>query len=384
MKEPLFFVTSLLLGLFFIAYNPFVKIESNVDYYTLEDNPEIEFYNKFKTSFGDDEFFIIAFENDNIFAPDILKMIQDITTSLEDLDDVDEVTSLTNVNETYGDEEFFEVRIFMEDFPETKEDQAAYKQRAIDNPLYTGNLISKDGRCTAIVVEPYTRPQDEDLRKRVISSTKDILSPYEAKGYRFYMAGWTTTNYSLSSYLNLNTIVFVPLIYLFITITTWLTFRDKKLTLLAVINITICVGATRGLMGLLGISVNNITTIIIPLVIALALCDTVHIFSHLKRPRTESFPSPHAVLSHVLNRVALPCFLTTLTTAIGFLSLLVSEIEAIQEFAIIASAGMVFEFIFSFFSCRPCFYSSKKRSFLTHDRKKHANQSYFKSSVLHF
>ena len=280
--------------------------------------------------------------------------------SIEELGDVDEVTSITNVNEIYGDEDYFEVRGFLEEFPETEEAQAALKQKAIENPLYTGNLISKDGRCTAIIVRPYIRAHDEDLRKRVILATKDILLPYETKGNQFHLAGWTTTNYSLSTYLNTDTIVFIPLTYLLITLITWLIFRDKKLTLAAVINITICVGATRGLMGLLDITVNNITTIIIPLVMALALCDTVHIFSHLDNRTTEHYSKPDVALTHTLNRVALPCFLTTITTAVGFISLLVSEIGAIQEFAIIASSGMVFEFIFSFFFLPPLLLFLKK------------------------
>jgi predicted RND superfamily exporter protein len=52
-----------------------------------------------------------------------------------------------------------------------------------------------------------------------------------------------------------------------------------------------------------------------------------------------------------------PRFLTSLTTAIGFLSLVAREIRAIREFAFIVSAGMIFEFFYSFFLLPPSFCS---------------------------
>jgi len=108
-----------------------------------------------------------------------------------------------------------------------------------------------------------------------------------------------------------------------------------------------------GLFGLTGITLNNATTIVPPLIMALALCDTVHIFSHMEKSVLSEFSDRRKALASVLKRVVMPCFLTTLTTAIGFLSLATSEIPPIREFAWIASAGMVFEFIYSFFFLPP-------------------------------
>ncbi len=349
----LFFIAALLFGCFFIAYNPFVKTASDFDFFTLENNPELEYYDTFKTIFGDDEFFIIAFKNDNLFSPETLEIIQQITWSIEELDDVEEVTSLANVNEISGGEDYFEVRPLLDYLPENEAEQSALRDRALQNPLYKGNLISKDGRTTAIVVEPHVDSKDDGLRKRVLTDVKEILAPFEAAGNKFYMAGWTTTNLSLSQYLTSDVLIFVPATYLLITIFTWLFFRNIRITFLSILNISICVGATRGLMGLMGIALNNVTTIIIPLVMALALCDTVHIFSHMDRQILKRFPRRKQALSHVVNRVALPCFLTTLTTAIGFISLCISDIPPVKEFGWIASAGMVFEFIFSFFFLPP-------------------------------
>lgn len=348
-----FFAASLILAIVFISFNPFVKIVNNVDYFTLEQNPDIQFYDNFKTIFGNDEFFIIAMQCPNLFSVNYLDMLQRITEEIEALPEVEDVTSLANVNDIVGGEDYFEVRKFLEEIPEDADHLTALKQNAVNNPLYLKNLISEDGKTAAIVVMPYDDPADQDFRKRILAQTRDILKPFETESVQFHTGGWTVTNYSLSKYLNADMIIFIPATYLLIMLSTWLFFRNWRLTLLAVINISLCVGATRGLMGMAGVTMNNVTSIIIPLIMALALCDTVHIFSHMDRGLLTRFSDETQALTHVLGQVALPCFLTTLTTAIGFLTLYVSEIPPIKQFAWIASAGMVFEFLFSFFLLPP-------------------------------
>ena len=179
------------------------------------------------------------------------------------------------------------------------------------------------------------------------------MSKHESRGIEFHIAGDTITNFTLSQYMNADMAVFVPITYCLITFAIWYFFRNIPLTIVALLNISVCVGATRGFMGLTGLTLNNVTSIVIPLVMALSLCDTVHIFSHMNKRVLDEMPDRFSALAHVLRQVAFPCFMTTLTTAIGFISLSVSHIPAIREFGWAASAGMGFEFFFSFFFLPP-------------------------------
>ena len=347
------FIVSLLIAVAFMAFLPFVRIVNHADYFTLEHDPDVEFYERFKEVFGNDEFFIIAFEKDDIFTERNLTLLKKITEDLEDIDEIYEVTSLANVEDTVGGPDYFEVRKFLEDIPDDKNSLDKIKGQAVNNPLYVKNLISPDGRTAAIAIQTYHRPDDEDYRKRLLHRTNDILDPYRAEVDQFYLAGRTTTNLSLSQYMKRDTATFIPITYLLIVLAVWLLFRNTRLMLLAVANISACLGATAGLFGLTGITLNNVTTIVLPLVMALALCDTVHIFSHMDKRILTEFPDKRKALASVLKKVVLPCFLTTVTTAVGFLSLAVSKIPPIKEFAYLASAGMVFEFIYSFFLLPP-------------------------------
>jgi len=339
---------SLAVAVFFGAFAPFVQTVNNVDYFTLEDHPDTIFYEEFKKTFGNDEFFLIAFERADIFTPENLRMIRDLTEKLEELDDVRRVVSIANANETVGGDGFFEVRPFLEDIPEDPEALQDLKRRALDNPLFVRQVISEDATTTAIVVFPYQRPHDADFRKRLLEQTEQILALYRSQHITFHLAGWTVTNFYLSQYMKRDIAVFIPLTYGLIGLTLFLIFRNWRLTLLGVANISLCLASTMGLFRISGITLNNVTTVVPPLIMALSLADTVHIFSHLDEERVLRYRDSSSAVRDILHEVINPCFLTTLTTAVGFLSLLVSHIPPIRQFGFLAASGMAFEFFFAF------------------------------------
>ena len=348
-----FLIASLIFALPFIAFSPFVKTVNNVDYFTLGNDPDVQFYEKFKKIFGENEFFVIAFQKKNIFTKKNLNLIKNITKDLENIEEIRDIISLANVDDIVGGADYFEVKKLLEDIPGNKKELEKLKKEAVGNPLYVKNLISPDATTSAIVVFTYNRPDDENYRKRLIAKTNNVLDHYRKGVDKFYLAGWTTTNLSLSQAMKREVAKFIPITYFLITLMILLAFKNPRLTFLGIANISVCMASTMGLFAITGITLNNVTTIVPPLVMALALCDTVHIFSHMERGVLDQFPNKQKALASVLKRLFLPCFLTTVTTAIGFLSLAVSEIPPIKDFAYMASAGMFFEFIYSFFLLPP-------------------------------
>jgi predicted RND superfamily exporter protein len=113
-------------------------------------------------------------------------------------------------------------------------------------------------------------------------------------------------------------------------------------------NICLTVASTLGLSAYCGFSLNNITSIVIPLCMSLALSDTVHIFVHLDRRLLTEYPDRRDAMAAALREILFPCFLTSLNTALGFLSFTTNRIASISQFGWIAAAAMMFEFAFSF------------------------------------
>ncbi|MGB5576103.1 MAG: MMPL family transporter, partial [Woeseiaceae bacterium] len=101
-----------------------------------------------------------------------------------------------------------------------------------------------------------------------------------------------------------------------------------------------------GLMGLLGWNMTMVSAILIPLILAVGVAHSIHIISGYRRSLERGIAADEAV-QRSLTRLLKPCFFASLTTAIGLLSLLVSELEPIRQFAVIAAAGVLAAFVVS-------------------------------------
>ena len=321
---------------------------NNVDSFTLSDSADIAFYHDFKRTFGDDEFFVVAFKKPDIFTPANLTMLQGITRRLERIPDIRRVRSLANVDEVRGGSGAFEVRPLMRQVPRSMSELARLREKATRDPLYRKSLISTDGTVASIVVSTRYKPNDENYRKRLLDETLKVLKPYQDAGTRFALAGWTVTNFNISDYMHSDVAIFMPVTYGLIVLTIWLVFRNKWVLLLGTLNISVCLGATMGVLGLTGITINPVTSITIPLTLALSLFDTIHIFSNMDVSILRSSVDRYQALKRVLRLVFWPCLFTTITTAVGFLSLALDKVPVIREFAWAATSGMVFEWIYAF------------------------------------
>jgi len=339
---------SILVALPFLIQLPEIKTVDNVDYFAVKNDPDIIFYDKLKTIFGNDEFFIVAFKKENLFTSEHLGLLKKLTTELAGIEGVREIKSLSNVNDTIGEENFFIVRQFLETIPDDSQSLEELRKRAVENPLYQKNLLSPDGNTAAMVISVHRKPNEPDFRKKIIAQTETIRGKYKDKTGEVHIAGWTVTNLALSQYLKKDITTFVPVAFVFISLAVFLFFGNIRLTMISIVNISLCVGCTMGLLPMLDITLNSVTTIAPPVVMALALSDMVHIFSCLDDHMIKQYPDKEQAFEVVLKKLVVPCFLTTLTTAVGFFSLYLNDSPPIKEFAIITSAGMVFEFVFSF------------------------------------
>lgn len=335
-------------GVLFWIRLPQVVLRPDVDDFLAVKDPSFKFRNEIRSFFPNNEFAVIAVQSDALFTPPLLRRLQELTEKLEEKETVKSVKSLANVNDMVGGQDDFSVSRFLKEIPETPAALSDLRKRAVENPLYLDRLISRDGRTAAIVVFTRTDDVHPTYREDFMRDIQSVLAPYEAQGQVFYLAGWPVTNYSLAHFMNRDLVRFAPLTFFLVAFTIWWVFRNVRLLLLAGVGIAATVGATVGFLPVMGVSLNNASVAVIPIVISLALSDTVHVFSHLTTDVLRRFPDRRAALSHVLEQILFPCSLTSLNTAIGFFSLSFSGIPAVQTFGWLAGAGMVFEFVFTF------------------------------------
>jgi predicted RND superfamily exporter protein len=124
-----------------------------------------------------------------------------------------------------------------------------------------------------------------------------------------------------------------------------LTFRTPRGVALPMLGIAISVIWTLGGIGWSGMPFNLVSNIVPPLVITLGFATMMHFVSEyyelLHHAPAGDRASHRRAIEQVLNEMGLVIVVNGFTTVLGFLSLLVSQVTAVREFGLWASAGVV-------------------------------------------
>lgn len=333
---------------------PRLQQDHSMDKFFQRDDPDNVFREEFTRQFGNDEFFVIAFRDDHLFSPPVLHLIQHLTSQLEEMEEVQDVISLTNVEDITGGEMDFSVTPFITDIPQSRARLDSLKDAARSNPLYRKLLVSEDGNATAIVVRIFDRPDDDLYRERLLTKVKSLLRDIPRE--TFYLAGTAVSNFEIANYMNRDLAKFMPISFLLMALIVYLLFRNLRFTLVAALNILMCMVWTMGMFAPLGVTMNVTTSIIPPLIAALATAVAIHVLSWYRRQVTLTVQdkplsrrqldtaAKKAILKSTFQNLITPTFLTSFTTAIGFGSVIISRIIPIRYFGTIAPVGMFFCF----------------------------------------
>ncbi len=322
-----------------------LPVDTSIESLIIEGDPDLVFYNRYKEQFGEDEFLVVAFENPEIFTPAYLRFISRLTTVFADIEEVREVVSLTNVEDVIGSRDDFYIHPLVEELPADQEAAAGIRRRALANPLIAGNLVSEDGRAGLFILRTRAHPGDEKYDARLVGKVQKLLADSRVNYLQqeFHLAGWLVTDVGMSSYMNWDLLLFLPLTTLLLIVLFRFFLRSWWAVCWSMVNITLCLLVTMALLYLDGGAVSPMTAILPPLMMALAASDSIHMFTDFfQRDRQAVGVLP--ALRQTLQQLAAPCFLTSFTTAVGFFSLVVSRIPPIRQFGLAAAGGMLAEY----------------------------------------
>lgn len=298
------------------------------------------FYERVRRMFGSDETLVVALAADDVFTPDVLERMLRLTERLEAIEGVHNVLSLSTALDIRSVEGDLEIEPFLTQVPETPEGLAALRQRALDNPIYAGNLVSADGRATALVVHLLEMSERQFAERGIEAQVRNAVDEVRG-GVEAWVTGPLLLRAATSRILITDLQRILPLALLFALGIAWLSFRSVVGVLLPVATIAIALLWTLGAMAAAGRALNLVTTILPPLLLTIGFTYVVHVLAEyeamLRRGAQDAREASRRALAHV----ALPVALTGLTTCAGFLSLLASPISAIREFGFFATAGVL-------------------------------------------
>lgn len=348
-RRPFLYLSALIfMTLFFGYFYVTLPIETSVESLIIDNDPDLVFYETYKEQFGEDEVLVIGFSAEDVFESQVINFIMEQTARLEELDGVADVLSLSNAEDFVGSEYDFIVQPLVAQPPQNEQQKNAISKRAMASSLVRDNLVNSSATAALFLVRPDSRPEDTGFEQQLVQRIEDLFLNLEPPwvGFEYHIAGWLATDVNLSRYMTRDLMVFMPLTFTLLIVFVSVALRNRWSILLAMINISVCLIWTLAFLNLIGGAISPITSILPPLIMALAVSDSIHIFNEfLKRDRSE-LPLTD-VMKDTVVALAIPCFLTSLTTSIGFASLAISDVPPIRFFGLAAAAGMVAAFSLS-------------------------------------
>jgi predicted RND superfamily exporter protein len=307
----------------------------------VDGDPALLSHQRFRETFGSDEIVVVGLEAPDVFSPEALERIGRITRAVEQAPHVEKVFSITNIESITGRGDVLEIGDLVE-FPLDPTRLPSVRARALANELYVGNVLSADGKFTAVIARLPHDPAGFDYKVEAVGAIRRIVQA--EVGDRFYMAGGPVFDEQFFRQSEIDTLRTVALMSVLLVAVLTMLMRSVWGVALPLVTVGLATAWTVGTMGLLGMRVNVITTILPPLLLAVGVADAMHLLVDYQN-RCRLGDDKLTALREVYRELLGPLFLTALTTAIGMLSLAVSRIHAIRDFGYFAAFGVASAFL---------------------------------------
>ena len=298
-------------------------------------------YEEYRTTFEGGRFLIVALRSKKIFSLDVLRYIKKKTEEFEDLPKVKRVHSLANANKVIGTSEGIEINPLLSELKDNN--LKKIKEYATEDELFREYLVSRDGTFTAIVLTFEDMPSE--ATDKAVHQVKEIAYQEKPKNVELFLSGdmrvYTEFNRFTKQNQKILPLLVIPIISLFI----FILFQSfsKVFIILSVVGMSLCWAL--GFYSVLGYEFNVVTGMLIPLVVILSIATSIHIMEYFIEARETR--NKEEAFKNTIAYITIPCFITSITTAFGLLSLSISHIDAVKHFGIGSAAGVMFAFVIS-------------------------------------
>ena len=298
-------------------------------------------------------FLIGTREGGSLFNARHLTAIDDLTERLWSFQRVIRVDSLTNFQHTEADGDDLTVYPLFEN--PAGLDQAEIERRrgiALNEVSLVNSVVSPDGSATLINAR-LEMPQGSSAERgaatvAIMTEARQIRDAFEAEypALEVHLMGVPAIDQAFHEQTVEDMTTLVPAMFAVIVILAAFLLRSLVAMLAVVAIIALTLPAAMGTVGWLGFALNQINVVTPTIVMTLCICDAIHILVSYRQLMRRGTPQDRAMHKAVAINLQ-PVFLTSVTTAIGFLCLNFSDSPPFRELGTFVAIGVMYAWLFS-------------------------------------
>jgi len=303
-----------------------------------------------KDEFGNTDLIFVAFgtEGQNLFQKKAMSDLWNFTKALEALPEVEEIRSLTNLNRMENEDGF----LLIDDLVSTKdlslEEIADIKDYLIRNPELKKGVISQNDDFFNIVVIPNGNTSEQASVVKIVATAEKLLSGYDLHfGGPPYLVGIVSSLVRADAMF----LVRIGLVMMVIILLASLrsvagVFMVLFVIILSLIGMMGSMGWIRGLTGSERFVFSIMNTSMPIILMTIANSDSVHFLTKFFKKLRITGDKAKAI-EQSIDSLMLPIFLTSITTAAAFLSLVFAPIEYMTGYGVSIAIGISWAWILS-------------------------------------
>ena len=331
----------------------FLSIDSDLRVFFAEDDPHLVELEALENTYTKREsiIIIVAPKQGDVFSNEILSAVQSLTEASWQIPFSSRVDSITNFQHTSASNDELVVADFIENPTSLDKNQLTEKrQQALNESLLVNRLLSSDGKTTGVVTNIIFTDKTPEAVDRVARFSRQLRDEFQEQypAIDFYLTGSIMFDMAFSEVGQHDMLLLAPIMFLILALVVGFSVRSWVATIATMFVVLLSMLSAMGIAGWLGISINPASANAPTIILTLAVADSVHILVTMYR-LMYSGKSKHEALAESLTVNLQAVFLTSLTTAIGFLTMNFSDSPPFNDLGNIVAIGIVMAFVYSIF-----------------------------------
>ncbi|KPK01907.1 MAG: RND transporter [Nitrospira bacterium SG8_35_4] len=329
----------------------FLELNNDTRVFFSKENPQLQALEALENTYNriDNVLFVLAPKDGKVFTRKTLAAVESLTEASWQIPYSSRVDSITNFQHTRAADDALIVEDLVRNAGGLSDDEISrIRLIATSEPSLANRLISPSADVTGVNINVLIPRKSIDEVPEVAAFAREMADGFREKypDIELYLTGAVMFDNAFGE-ASLNDIrTLVPLMLCAVVIIIGLTLRSFAGTFVTLAIIVMSTATALGVTGWLGVMLNPASASAPTIILVLAVADSVHILAILFQ-QMRLGRSKHEAVEESVRLNLLPVFLTSATTAIGFLTMNFSDAPPFRDLGNIVALGVTAAFVYS-------------------------------------
>ena len=315
-----------------------------------EDNPQLKTLERFENTYARNEnlMYILAPRDGDVFSRESMEAIHWLTGRSWRTPYSQRVDSITNFQWSRADGDDLIVSDMYPGPEASDADLENARAVVLDRPTLVNSLVNEDGSVASVFVTVVLPGTDFGEVPEIVAFARERAAEFREKypDIDLYLTGSTMFSIAFSEVPREDMATLFPIMVLLILLIIGVSVRSPWWTLLVLVAVVCAVLVTLGAVGWLGVTMNAGTAMSPLIILTLAVAHCVHVMVTCEQQLRAGVARRDAIVESLRVNMA-PVFITSATTAIGFLSMNFSDAPPFRLLGNIVAGGVMAAFVLS-------------------------------------